>query len=321
MEKLKDKLFYLYSELISLDIASEHKKEIDFSWELNTDLDFRSKIIEKTNSIFSSNIISAIKNIEEGNYSTDIFLDKLFKRILNIDFFYKSIEKVDLDIISTISENTEYENEFIEKVKNRFNLVFLVDLINTTQLLNSYDYYLNHKPKEQKVNIFIKDLIKGISHLQEELDLNELQKIYSNKKSESIFRDNLSFYLKGAGYKTVPESKKGANRIDLKIYKNIDIYKAEFKGWWNNDKKLIISQINKYLTDFDDYGFVFMINDKQKRIKEEYFELIKSDSSNYIKNSLKPLTIDNFELHQTSHNFGDNAEKIIFHFIFNIYKN
>ena len=136
-----------------------------------------------------------------------------------------------------------------------------------------------------------------------------------------LFRDNLSFYLKGAGYKTVPESKKGANRIDLKIYKNLDVYKVEFKGWWNNDKKEIVSQINQYLTDFDDYGFIFIINDKQKIIKEKYFELIKSDSSNYIKDSIKPITVDNFKYYRSSHNFGDNAEKELFHFIFNIYKN
>ncbi|WP_066219771.1 hypothetical protein [Formosa haliotis] len=321
MDKLKEKLFYLYSELISLDIAFEHKKEIDFSRELNTEIDYRSKIIKKTNSMFSSNFISAIKSIEDGKYLYGIFLDELFESILNVDFLKQKIQTVDLYAIYTISKNTTSEFEFIEKVKNQVDLVFLVDLIEATQLLNSYDYYLNNKPKKNKVNIFINDLIKGISHLQEELDLTVLQKIFSNKKSESLFRDNLSFYLKGAGYKTISESKKGANRIDLKIYKNLDVYKAEFKGWWNNDKKEIVSQINQYLTDFDEYGFIFMINDKQKRIKDEYFELIKRDSSDYIKNSLKTITIDNFKFYHSSHYFGDNAEKKLFHFIFNIYKN
>ena len=191
MDKLKNILFYLYSELISLDIAFEHKKEIDFSLELNTELDFRSKIIKKTNSLFTSNFISAIKSIEDGKYSNEKFLDELFDNILNVDFLYDKIEKVNLDIIYNFSEKTTSEFEFIEKVKNQFDLVFLVDLIETIQLLNSYDYYLNNKPRINKVNIFIKDLIKGIFHLQEELDLNELQKIYSNKKSESLFRSQV----------------------------------------------------------------------------------------------------------------------------------
>lgn len=321
MNELKDKLYFLYGELISLDSACEQKKEIDFSLELNMELDFRSKIIGHTNEMFTTNFIAAIKSVEEGNYSNDKFLNELFDSILNIRPYYEIIEKIDIDQLYEISESFESDYGFIEEVRQKLNIGFFIRLIDTTQLLNSYNYYLNNKPKENRIREFIKDLIAGIYHLQEELDLNELQKIYTTKKSESLFRDILSFYLKGAGYKTIAESKKGANRIDLKILKNSDVFKIEFKGWWNNDKKDIVNQINQYLTDFDNDGFVFMVNDKQKNIKNEYFELIANDISHYVKNSLKKEFIDNFEVYCTTHYSTDSHEKKLYHFVFNIYKN
>lgn len=321
MNDLKHKLYMLYAELTSADKGTKLKIEIDFSLEINKPIDFHSKIIRKTNSLFTSEFITAIKHIETGVYSNDKFIEELFDKILNIDFLCNTIRKVDLDLFYNIIDSTEYEYKYIKKVKKQFNLTFFVNIVDNIQLLGSYDYFLNNKPKKNKVDIFIKDLIKGIAYLQEELDLKDLQKIFIKKKSESLFRDNLSFILKGAGYKTISESKKGANKIDLKICKNLDTYKIEFKGWWNNDKKEIVSQINQYLTDFDEYGFIFMINDKQKRIKEEYFQLIKSESSDYVEKSLKPITVDNFKFYRSTHYFGDNAEKELFHFIFNIYKN
>ncbi len=321
MNELRNKLYFLYGELINFNSACEQKKEIDFSLGLNMELDFRSKIIERTNDMFSENFIAAIKNIEEGNYSNDKFLNELFDSILNICPYYEIIEKIDTDQVYEISESFEYECEFIEEVRKQLEIGFFIELIDATQLLNSYNYYLNNKPKENRIRIFIKDLIAGIYHLEEELDLNELQKIYTEKKSESFFRDIISFYLKGAGYKTIAESKKGANRIDLKILKSSDVFKVEFKGWWNNDKKDIVNQINQYLTDFDDNGFVFIVNDKQKNIKDEYFELIENDTSHYIKNSLKNELIDNFEFYCTTHYSTDSHEKKLYHFVFNIYKN
>lgn len=95
----------------------------------------------------------------------------------------------------------------------------------------------------------------------------------------------------------------------------------EFKGWWNNDKKLIINQICSYLTEFESEGFIFMINDKHLDITKKYKEMIQSPAMNFIENSWTEISVEpsGYSYFISKHNISRKG-KTIYHFIFPIHQ-
>ncbi len=181
---------------------------------------------------------------------------------------------------------------------------------------------LNKKDKEiilyQKD--FMQDFMRGMEHLSE-LDCNEpcMIGLKNGESKEQPFRDWFSTCFKMAGYNIQRESLKGNGKIDLKVEHNATGKKIiEFKGWWNrkNNKK-VIEQTCKYLTQFEDDGYIFMINPSMDDITEKYKSLVTSPQTGYLSGSWDPVFHNNtsFVTYRSFHKFGSNRKEI-HHIIF-----
>jgi hypothetical protein len=67
------------------------------------------------------------------------------------------------------------------------------------------------------------------------------------------------------------------------------------------------------LTDFEEAGYVLMINNRKTNIGENYKEIITSEKAQYIPNTLRihPAMNGTFTYFQTSHRFGPIEKQII----------
>ena len=171
---------------------------------------------------------------------------------------------------------------------------------------------------------FIQDLLDGM-HLLQRNDSNEpcIMNVRENRPDkETSFR----YWFRNFFTARYPlavitaEEQKGSGRIDLKIVeKKFGDKIIEFKGWWNRDKVEISQQICEYLTDFEDVGYVFMINDRKKNIQEDYLKIITSTKAQYVFDTLKTHhAAGGVTYFQTGHRFGPMT-KTLYHFIFNVW--
>ncbi len=181
-----------------------------------------------------------------------------------------------------------------------------------------FEYY--KEPSKE----FVQDLLNGIRELQTQDENAECIRVIKQKikKDEFLFRDWFKTYF-SVKYQTVnAESEKGNGRIDLKIQdKNVGTKIIEFKGWWNDDKKNVTTQIINYLTDFENDGYIIIINhNKRKNISKDYLKLIETEEMGYVKNSLirEKFTNTDFEYFTTYHS-DKIRTKSISHFILNVY--
>jgi hypothetical protein len=167
---------------------------------------------------------------------------------------------------------------------------------------------------------FLEDFISGIKHLSNEKDKIDCYKnIITGNKHEGPFRDFFSLWFAAKNYKTDCESLRGNNHIDLKIEHDSIIEKiVEFKGWWNKSTEIILQVIN-YLTQFNDEGYIFMINHTQKDVITEYKRFIEMKTTGYVLKSWKKLNYEksSFCYYKSSHKM-EAQTKTIYHFIFNI---
>lgn len=184
---------------------------------------------------------------------------------------------------------------------------------------------INSLFKEINTIDFTKDLIKGIWALQKN-DTNEpcIMNIRQNRPDkESAFRYWFKNYF-SARYPdalVTAEEEKGDGRIDLKVsHKSFGDKIIEFKGWWNQDKKSSAKQVCGYLTDFENDGYIFMINHlERKEIVADYKALVTDSSMNYIADSWREHRYENTNMiyYQSKHIFSVK-EKTVFHFVFNV---
>ncbi|MBD0349596.1 MAG: hypothetical protein ICV65_00425 [Flavisolibacter sp.] len=172
---------------------------------------------------------------------------------------------------------------------------------------------------------FIQDVIDGIKQLQMN-DSNELciRNVRENlPDKESSFRNYFKTFFSGRypGAAITAEEEKGKGRIDLKIWDKVFVDKIiEFKGWWNQDKSDATKQICSYLTDFEQTGYIFMINNRKKNITEDYKKIVTSDEASYVPCTWKEHRLEgtDFSYYESSHQFGVH-QKQIYHFIFNVW--
>jgi hypothetical protein len=169
---------------------------------------------------------------------------------------------------------------------------------------------------------FIDSILKGIKELQNQ-DINaECIRLIKNEQTnnEAQFRNWFKIYFASKYAYVNAEPEKGKGRIDLKIEDSkVNTKIIEFKGWWNNDKKLVVSQISNYLTDFESDGFIIIINDKKKNVEKEYFEIIKSDSIQYVQNTYQVRKTESDYNYFISHHYDNIRTKKLYHFIINVY--
>jgi hypothetical protein len=169
---------------------------------------------------------------------------------------------------------------------------------------------------------FLADFINGIKELQEAGSTAECIKIHRNKaRNEGSFRDWFRTWFRAKGYFAEAEPVKDEGRIDLKVvHRLINNKIIEFKGWWNSDKKEIIQQICKYLTEFEQDGYVFIVNHTKTNIKGSYERLVTTSELGYITGSWREIQHENssYTYYASEHNTLQ-GKKTIYHFIFPIY--
>ena len=243
------------------------------------------------------------KKLCENNLLTDIK-----KTQLEILLAKRKMELEELD-----NSTTSDKHYFIKLLKKWLNgeKRFLAE---ATPLISEANDKLN----------FINDMIDGIELLQNN-DTNEpcIVAIREDQPhKESLVRYFFKNFLTGRYKDTVvtAEEEKGDGRIDLKIYaKKIGNKIIEFKGWWNSDKDQLVEQLCGYLSDFENDGYIFMINhNKTKNISSSYQEKIMADAS-FIAGSWKEhLAKAGFRYFESAHTSAGKV-KTIYHFIFNVY--
>lgn len=191
------------------------------------------------------------------------------------------------------------------------------------KIISENDDQLKSEHIDNKDLEFINIILKGLKELQtQDVNADCIKNIKKeNNKLEAPFRNWFKTFFSGKYDIVNAEPEKGNGRIDLKIEDSgFGTRIIEFKGWWNSDKKVIVDQIISYLTDFETNGYIIIINDKQKKIDNNYFELIKSESVKYIENSFQEILLQNSDYKYFISNHSDNIRtKKLFHFIYNVH--
>ena len=187
-----------------------------------------------------------------------------------------------------------------------------------------FSEYFESPIKEMPTQEFISKLLKGINTLQSQDCKEECIRLIKGegKNREAPFRDWFVTFLSGSYDYVNSEPEKGNGRIDLKVEdKKLGTKIIEFKGWWNNDKDQVVSQIMNYLTDFNYDGYIIIINhNKKKNILKDYQSIIKTPEMNYVMNSVQEIEFDDtkFKYFQTHHYDGIRT-KVLTHIILNVY--
>ncbi|NII27770.1 hypothetical protein HB364_21990 [Pseudoflavitalea sp. X16] len=183
------------------------------------------------------------------------------------------------------------------------------------------------RPSNAPAPVFIITFVNHIIHCLRQLQTQSIRQpgvrmTQAGKgKREEHIRDILLLYLSGHYAHVSVEVLKGNGRIDIVAYDkvhNIEL-KLEVKGWWNPRKIKIITQILGYLTEFEDYAFVIVINDTKKDIRYSYQNIVVRKKNQFIpgswKNHVYPGT--SYTYYSSEHEVGSSIKKI-YHFIFSL---
>lgn len=172
---------------------------------------------------------------------------------------------------------------------------------------------------------FIDHFIEGIAILQRKDDREEFISLLKagGQKDEGKFREWFHTFFGGGGYEFIEaEGAQGTGRIDLRVKDKAEGVKTiEFKGWWNSDSKEIIDQVVQYLTDFEEDGYIFMINNlKKKDILLPYKKLVTAPGADYVFDSWQTVKYRNtgFEYYISKHH-KHNRVKTVYHFIYRLF--
>jgi len=165
-------------------------------------------------------------------------------------------------------------------------------------------------------------LIKGIHKLlRNDTDAPFIAEARNGRPLEAPFRNWFSNWLEAGGFRSHCEPQKGNGHIDLLVvHEELGDKILEFKGWWNRDKKKIIHQVYKYLTQFEGDAYIFMINHTRGSIVDKYKAIITSSETGYLSNSwnAEKYGLTAFEYYKSQHCLGPHT-KDVFHFIISIH--
>jgi len=97
---------------------------------------------------------------------------------------------------------------------------------------------------------------------------------------------------------------------------------SEFKVWSRNDYKDVIKQIKSYLTDFESFGVIVMINEGKDSINGKYTEEIINKDSLMVENSFEEINFGNTEFgYFKTKSFMDTSKTksiSLYHLILNV---
>ena len=183
------------------------------------------------------------------------------------------------------------------------------------------DYVSQNDPVQ-----FISDLLDGFRTLQKnssnEHCIRNVRENGPDKESEIRYWFKNFFTARYPDATVTAEEQQGAGYMDLRIVNAGCPDKIiEFKGWWNSHKATTAAQICNYLTDFEKEGYVVVINHlKATPIEDGYKAIITNTAMNYVPNSWIAYRHGQSDVffYQSRHQF-DGKEKIIYHFLLNVY--
>lgn len=255
------------------------------------DLDFRKESLRRVSSI---------------NLTTSDFITKSLKIIKLIESYQEEFEK------AILKERVHQEYE--EKLNNLIKTP--IELSNETTFL----YSLN---KVGNVNKALCELIVKIIKLLQVNEPSFIKDYKSNKTASLLENDFRDIFYRSFGLSydvsISSESLSRVGRTDLKIESSKFGSKTfEFKVWGSNDYKEVVNQIYKYLTDFENEGFIFMVNKNKSSIEKEYIKNLKKKEMGYITGSLEKTALEGFEYLISKHKIHVKT-KLIYHFIYNLY--
>ena len=162
---------------------------------------------------------------------------------------------------------------------------------------------------------FLHDLLTAI-HLMQEKEIKE--EVGTEGMLEDPYRNFIWIWFRTAGYQAERETLKGTGHIDLKInHPSTGSKVIEFKGWWNAKKKDVIQQTIKYLTEFEDEGYIFMINSTGRSIIDSYKKIVSDPATSVIDNLSAVIDERNspYTYYVSSHDCN-GVKKKIYHFIY-----
>lgn len=281
-------------------------------------------IIENYFSLLNGFVLRLEQDIEIVGYSQQKKQVEKFdsSNLTTSEFVYKSFEVIKLidsyisDYSNSILKNNLKE-EYQKKLKTLIGIPFNVN--NETTFM----YSLNQSNSSTNIDMDLSSLIiRSIELLQknEPSFIRDYKSQKVTKLLESDFRD-IIYRSFGLVYEfTVSaESLSRKGRTDLQVEsKKFGTKTFEFKIWGSNDYKDVVKQIYEYLTDFEDVGFIFMINKNRSSIENEYIKNLKQTDMGYIEESLKQETISGFTFLISKHQIHVKT-KTIYHFIYNIF--
>lgn len=231
---------------------------------------------------------------------------------------------VRITITSTLLLDEEVKN-FMELKGSNNNLEFVRSCRDET---NTFFDPLLHIPidtnQKRGNHTFLEKLITGIQTLQ---IADTRQSFIKKAKEEEVyiesgFRDWFEIFFKGAGYRVTPEALKGNGRIDLRVEcLETGAHIFEFKIWRKSNVKNIATQLISYLSDFEECGYIILINpNKRASIISDYKTIITAEETYYIPGSWKEMKVPGsaFSYFVSQHQYGNKA-KTIKHFIYQLY--
>lgn len=345
LKPLEDTLFKIWKQKLPASIHEDCETQIDNECEDEKKNCFQSRMEFQTLYIFSGNQFaqlihdnrSVLRNITKEKLAI-LFFQKAFVFENGLSFFQvgemtKLLFKEGLKEISDklkgleTKKALEISNDHLNRIRKEslFNDEGFEDVEELQKLFweSEKDNYLTKlQIDESNSKSFIDYFIQSIKVLQsEDKKLQCIANIRNGVNHEHPFRDMFKVMLSPIYSSVEAEPEKGNGRIDLKIQDDklsIPII-VEFKGWWNNDKLNIINQLIGYLTDFEDEGFIFMINhNKKKQIIEDYYKIVTDSNAGYKAESWKEERYLNTGYMYYSSLYEQNGKiKKVNHFIFN----
>ncbi|GGH71304.1 hypothetical protein HNQ91_003199 [Filimonas zeae] len=168
--------------------------------------------------------------------------------------------------------------------------------------------------KDSFVNEFVLGVHKLLLNGMDELPIKNL---IAKQQKEADFRNWFDTWFSALKWFPDREVLKENGFIDLKLQTSFGRIVVEFKGWWNSDKKNIIQQTTKYLTDFEGEAYIFIINHTRRDITERYRKLITDQGNGYIVGSWQECVFQEtpYCYYKSIHKNGFK-EKIFYHLIF-----
>lgn len=265
------------------------------------------------NSIISGSVVkdiskrqSIVKDFNQKNITTSEYVNRSFQLLKLIELY-----------------NEEFPNTILKEITKEKYFKKIITLINSGFAISTETSFLYSLHGTKNINTALNEtIIKAIRLIQtnEPSFIKDFKSKKTNSLLEADFRNHF-YYIFGLSneIKVDAEALSRVGRTDLRIISNKFGTKTfEFKIWDRPGYDKVVKQLYEYLTDFENDGFVFMVNSNKNSIENKYINNLKNSEMGYVENSLERRTIDRFEFLISRHKINVK-EKTVFHFIYNIY--